>query len=213
MLIRHAGRRRVQGGAVSIGRREDEGCPAAPFRHDDGLFSHLARRRGSPRPAKMGAQESSLRPEGDPEPRPRPTAPTAPSSTDSEHLLPSLPQRLPHNPGTSHPALRTATLGRSASGGNVSNQMGKSPQLQQAAHRRHHTWHHAPHKRAYDQTIWDIQGHDAAHGHRGGRSNWESDSESEMSEYSAPSVKRQASVAGSDCGERPPPRALTLASV
>lgn len=72
--------------------------------------------------------------------------------------------------------------------------------MRAATHRRHHTWHHAPHKRAYDQTIWDIQRHNAAHGHRSSRSNWESDSESEMSEYSAPSVKRQASLAGSDCG-------------
>ena len=48
--------------------------------------------------------------------------------------------------------------------------------------------------------LWPPQGRNAAYDHRGRAHNWDSDSESEMSEYSLPRSKRQLSEHGSDCG-------------
>lgn len=142
----------------------------------------------------MGAQESSLKPEGDVQ-RPQ-SARTG--TTETEH--PPRPQRLPQPlPGKPHPTSRSTSLGRSASGGNGLNRMDSDPHLHSSGQRRHHTWHNAPKKRVYDQSVWDLQGHNAAYGHRGRANNWESDSESEVSEYSAPRVKRQVSEFGSEC--------------
>ena len=59
-------------------------------------------------------------------------------------------------------------------------------------------------------SFWSPQGHNAAYGHRGRPHNWESDSESEMSDYgSLPRFKRQVSEHGSECGaEQQPARPL-----
>ena len=55
-------------------------------------------------------------------------------------------------------------------------------------------------------SFWPPQGHNAAYGHRGRPHNWESDSESEMSDYgSLPRFKRQVSEHGSECGAEQQP--------
>ena len=96
----------------------------------------------------MGAESSSMKPEGDVQ-RP-PSASTV--ATEPEHPLRPQPP-----PGHAHPASRSASLGRSASGGNGLNRMGSDPHLHASGQRRHHTWHNAPKKRVYDQSVWDLQ--------------------------------------------------------
>ena len=96
----------------------------------------------------MGAESSSMKPEGDVQ-RP-PSASTV--ATEPEHPLRPQPP-----PGHAHPASRSASLGRSASGGNGLNRMGSDPHLHTSGQRRHHTWHNAPKKRVYDQSVWDLQ--------------------------------------------------------
>ena len=135
----------------------------------------------------MGAQESTLKPEGGDGMAAEPVGPAPAAPPEPREV----PEAAPSS--SSHPTSHSATLGRSASGHAALNELGKQSGMQQP-HRRHHTWHHAQRKRAYDQTIWDIQGgHNMQRvGSRGGM--WESDSESDLSEMSAPSVKRQSTV-------------------
>ena len=99
----------------------------------------------------MGAESSSMKPEGDVQ-RP-PSASTV--ATEPEH-----PPRPQPPLGHAHPASRSASLGRSASGGNDLNRMGSDPHLHASGQRRHHTWHNAPKKRVYDQSVWDLQARD-----------------------------------------------------
>ena len=96
----------------------------------------------------MGAESSSLKPEGDVQRTP--SASTV--ATEPEH-----PPRPQPPLGHAHPASRSASLGRSASGGNDINRMGSDPHLHASGQRRHHTWHNAPKKRVYDQSVWDLQ--------------------------------------------------------
>lgn len=84
--------------------------------------------------------------------------PPSASTVATESELPPRPQRLPQHPnGHPHSASRSASLGRSASGGNGLNRMGSDPHLHASGQRRHHTWHNAPKKRMYDQSVWDLQ--------------------------------------------------------
>ena len=101
----------------------------------------------------MGAESSTMKPEGDVQ-RP-PSASTV--ATEPEH-----PPRTQPPPGHAHPASRSASLGRSASGGNDLNRAGSDPHLHASGQRRHHTWHNAPKKRVYDQSVWDLQVRDWA---------------------------------------------------
>ena len=156
----------------------------------------------------MGAQESTLKPDeaagptfvAEP-PREQPSEASTPSPAPSGPPSASRP--------TAHPS-----IGRSASGHSGLHELGNQANASTHPHRRHHTWHHAQRKRAYDQTVWDIQGHNMplAMQQRSNQS-IESDSESEISEISAPSVKRQHSRQPSEAGARLAPPAACPATL
>ena len=104
----------------------------------------------------MGVGESSLKAEGD---MLRTHSDCSASTVATEPEPPSTSKRLPQSelapPGQSHSSPRSASLGHSASSGNGLN-MG-SDQHYASGQRRHHTWHNAPKKRVFDQSVWDLQ--------------------------------------------------------
>ena len=158
----------------------------------------------------MGAQESALTPEEPAGPQPEPTP--------AEERVVEISQPSPWAPVAPSPTPRPTghpSLGRSASGHSGLHELGNQANMSSHPHRRHHTWHHAQRKRAYDQTVWDIQGHHMPMAmQQRSNASIESDSESEISEFSAPSVKRQHSRQPSEAGA-PLPAALphhTIAS-
>lgn len=150
----------------------------------------------------MGAQESTLKSDEAAGPQlvaePHRERPSEASTPSPAHVAPS-----PASRPTAHPS-----IGRSASGHSGLHELGNQANASTHPHRRHHTWHHAQRKRAYDQTVWDIQGHNMPHAmQQRSNASIESDSESEISEISAPSVKRQHSRQPSEAGAQPLPAA------